>query len=68
LGAVLCLAALVVMQIGLFAPKGMALDLASPVPWIATLPLPLTVIAVSAGLVVWTLSKLDPVSIIERRT
>jgi putative ABC transport system permease protein len=68
LGALACLAGLAIMQIALFAPKAMVLDLASPAPWLSTVPLPLTVIAVSAGLVVWMLSRLDPVSIIERRT
>jgi hypothetical protein len=68
MGAVICLIGLVAMQIGLFAPKGMALDLSSPAPWLSTIPLPLTVIAVSAGMVVWMLSRLDPVSIIERRS
>jgi ABC-type lipoprotein release transport system permease subunit len=67
LGALVCLAGLAVMQVVLFAPKGMALDLTNPTPWLSTLPLPLTVIAVGAGLVVWMLSRLDPVSIIERR-
>ncbi len=68
LGAVICLAGLVAMQIGLFAPKGMALDLASPAPWVSTVPLPLVIIGVSAGLLVWMLSRLDPVTIIERRS
>jgi ABC-type lipoprotein release transport system permease subunit len=68
LGAAICLVGLVAMQIGLFAPKGMTLDFASPAPWVSTIPLPLTIIAVSAGLVVWMLSRLDPVSTIERRS
>jgi ABC-type antimicrobial peptide transport system permease subunit len=67
LGAIICLAGLVAMQVGLFAPQGMAMDFASPAPWVSTIPLPLTIMAVSAGLVVWMLSRLDPVSIIERR-
>jgi hypothetical protein len=29
--------------------------------------MPLAVVAVSTGLVAWTLSRLDPVSIVERR-
>jgi hypothetical protein len=67
LGAVICLAGLVFMQVALFAPKGMSLDFASPAPWVSTIPLPLAIIAVGAMLVVWMLSRLDPVSIIERR-
>lgn len=67
IGVVICLAGLVFMQVALFDPKGMALDLTSPAPWVSTLPLPLSIIAVGAVLVAWMLSKLDPVSIIERR-
>lgn len=68
LGAAICLAGLIVMQIGLFAPKGMALELTSSTPWLSTLPLPLVIVGISAGLVVWMLSRLDPVSIIEGRS
>jgi hypothetical protein len=67
MGGMICLVGLVFMQVGLFAPKGMALNFASPAPWASTIPLPLAVIGVSAGLVVRMLSKLDPVSLIERR-
>jgi ABC-type antimicrobial peptide transport system permease subunit len=67
IGAVVCVAGLVYIQIGIYAPIGLTLDLLSPAPWLFTLPMPLTVVAVSAGLVVWTLSRLDPVSVIERR-
>jgi hypothetical protein len=42
-------------------------DFLNPAPWLFTLPMPLAVVAVSTGLVAWTLSRLDPVSIIERR-
>jgi hypothetical protein len=45
----------------------MSLDFASPAPWVSTIPLPLAIIAVGTMLVVWMLSRLDPVSIIERR-
>jgi hypothetical protein len=40
---------------------------ANPVPWLLTLPMPLSVVAVSSGLVGRVLSRLDPVSVIERR-
>jgi ABC-type lipoprotein release transport system permease subunit len=65
LGAMICLAGLVAMQVGLFAPKGMALDFSNPAPWVSTIPLPLVIITVSAGMVIWMLSRLDPVTIIE---
>jgi hypothetical protein len=37
-------------------------------PWLFTLPIPLAVIGVGAGTISRTLSRLDPVSVIERRT
>ncbi len=65
--AALCGLGLVGMQLGLYAPRGLSLNLLSPVPWLFTLPIPLAVIAASTGLVSRMLSKLDPVAIIERR-
>jgi len=67
MGAVVCLGGLIYLHAGYFVPKGMSLDFFNPVPWVSTLPLPLTIVLVSAGLVIWMLSRLDPVSIIERR-
>jgi ABC-type lipoprotein release transport system permease subunit len=67
MGAVVCLVGLIYLHAGYFVPKGMSLDFFNPVPWLSTLPLPLTIVLVSAGLVIWMLSRLDPVSIIERR-
>jgi ABC-type lipoprotein release transport system permease subunit len=67
MGAVMCGAGLVHMQANLYAPKGLSLDFLNPVPWLFTLPLPLAVVFVSAGLVARMLSGLDPVSVIERR-
>jgi hypothetical protein len=67
LGAVVCLAGLVYMQTSVYAPKGLSLDLFSPVPWLFTLPMPLAVVAVSAGLIAQMLTRLDPVAVVERR-
>jgi len=67
IGAVLCGIGLVIMQCSLFIPKGLSLNLLNPAPWLFTIPMPIAVISVSAGLVIWMLSRLDPVSIIERR-
>ena len=44
-----------------------SLDWTNPAPWLFTLPTPIAVVVASAGTVTWTLSKLDPVAIIERR-
>jgi hypothetical protein len=68
LGAIASGAGLSTIQFALFAPRGLRLNFWNPVPWLLTLPLPLAVIAVAAGLVVRMLSRLDPVSIIERRS
>jgi hypothetical protein len=67
IGAAVCLAGLVYMQADMYATKGLTLNLFNPVPWLFTMPMPLAVVAISAGLVAWMLSRLDPVSIIERR-
>jgi hypothetical protein len=55
------------LQVDVYTPIGLTLNLLAPVPWLFTLPMPLTVVAVSAGLIAWTLSRLGPVSVIERR-
>jgi ABC-type lipoprotein release transport system permease subunit len=68
LGAVLCGIGLICMQVGIFAPKGMAFNVLDPAPWVFTLPLPLAVVVVGVGLVAWTLRRLDPVFIIEGRS
>jgi ABC-type lipoprotein release transport system permease subunit len=67
IGATVCMAGLVLIQLGLYAPRGLSLDFFSPAPWLFTLPLPLIVTAVSVGLIAWMLSRLYPVEIIERR-
>ncbi len=67
LGAVLCMTGLIGMQVGVFAPKGMTLNIFNPAPWAFTLPLPLAVVVVGVGLVGWMLRKLDPVAVIEMR-
>jgi hypothetical protein len=67
LGASLCGAGLAYVQFGLYTPKGLTLDFFNPVPWLLTLPMPLAVITVGTGLVARMLSRLDPVTIIERR-
>jgi ABC-type antimicrobial peptide transport system permease subunit len=66
-GAVLCAIGLLVMQHLVYAPRGLTLDFFSRTPWLLTLPIPLAVVIASAGTIAWVLSRLDPVSIIERR-
>jgi ABC-type antimicrobial peptide transport system permease subunit len=67
IGAVVCAAGIVYMQANVYAPRGLTLDFFNPAPWLFTLPMPVSVIVVSTGLVAWTLSRLDPVAVIERR-
>jgi ABC-type lipoprotein release transport system permease subunit len=67
LGAGVCIAGLVYMRTRIFAPAGLSLDLLNPAPWLFTLPIPLVIVTVGAGLVAWMLAKLDPVAMIERR-
>jgi len=66
-GAVLCGIGLLGVQSLVYGPRGLTLDFFSPTPWLLTLPTPLAVVVASAGTIAWTLSRLDPVSIIERR-
>jgi hypothetical protein len=68
MGAAACGIGLVYIQAEVYAPRGLTVDFFNLGPWLFTLPMPLAVVAVSAGLVVWMLSRLDPVSIIERRS
>ena len=67
MGAVLCGVGLYCMHYFFYAPRGLNLNFFSPTPWLLTLPIPLAVVAASVGTITWTLSKLDPISIIERR-
>lgn len=58
---------LICAQAIVYAPRGLSLDLFNPIPWLFTLPIPLTIVLASAGTIARMLSRLDPVSIIERR-
>jgi ABC-type lipoprotein release transport system permease subunit len=67
MGAVVCVAGLIFAQLNLYAPKGMSINFFDPTPWLFTLPMPVAVVAASAGLVALILRRLDPVAVIERR-
>jgi ABC-type lipoprotein release transport system permease subunit len=67
LSAILFLIGLLYLQFRVFAPLGLRLDFFNLTPWLFTLPIPGAVLAVATGTLAWTLSRLDPVSIIERR-
>jgi ABC-type antimicrobial peptide transport system permease subunit len=68
LSAILCLMGLLSLQYGVFAPLGLRLDLFNLSPWLFTLPIPIAVLVATTGTTARTLSRLDPVSIIERRS
>jgi ABC-type lipoprotein release transport system permease subunit len=65
--ALLFLGGLAALQLWVFTPVGLELNPFSAVPWLSTLPIPAAVLFATAGTTARTLSKLDPVSIIERR-
>ncbi len=62
-----CAVILLYLQYGLYDPIGLNLNFFNPAPWLYTLPVPVAVLAVSAITIGRLLSRLDPVSIIERR-
>ena len=64
----LFLVGLLYLQFGVFAPLGLRLNFFNLTPWLFTLPIPAVVLAVTAVTIARTLSKLDPVAIIERRS
>jgi len=66
-GAAFCIAGLFCSQAALYTPLGLSLDFGNPTPWLFTLPLPLAIVVASAGTIAWTLTRLDPVAVIERR-
>ncbi len=66
-GVLGCAAVLLYLQQAVYAPVGLGIDFFNPTPWLFTLPVPVAVLAVSVGAVGWALSRLDPVTVIERR-
>jgi hypothetical protein len=67
IGAACCTVLVLGAQTIIYAPRGMALSLTNVTPWLFTLPIPLSIVAASAGTIAWALSRLDPVAVIERR-
>jgi ABC-type lipoprotein release transport system permease subunit len=66
-GVLGCAVLLLGLHHTLYAPAGLGLDFFNPTPWLFTLPVPVAVLVVTAGTIGRTLSKLDPVTIIEMR-
>jgi tellurite resistance protein TehA-like permease len=67
IGAAVCLVLMIGVQAKVYAPIGVRMDWFNLGPWLFTLPIPLAVIAASAGTIGRMLARLDPVAIIERR-
>ena len=67
LSAMLVLVGMLLLRLVVFEPRGLWFSLLNLTPWLYTLPMPVVVLAVTTGTTAWTLSTLDPVSIIERR-
>jgi hypothetical protein len=58
---------MVALGAAVFTPLGLTLDPLNLTPWIYTLPIPVLVLVVTTVTTGRVLSKLDPVSIIDRR-
>jgi hypothetical protein len=67
IGAVVCIVGLGYASANVYVPRGLSVNLYNLTPWLFTLPIPLVVVAASAGTIAWALFKLDPVAVIERR-
>lgn len=64
---VIALTLMLAMRFFLFEPIGLTFQLFNLTPWIYTLPIPVIVLAITTGTTARTISKLDPITIIERR-
>lgn len=67
IGAVIYGLGLVVAQMLFYTPRGLSLGFTNPIPWLFTTPLPVAIVLASAVTVARTLSRLDAVSVVERR-
>ncbi|HEY47196.1 MAG TPA: ABC transporter permease [Anaerolineae bacterium] len=67
LSAVGVLIAMLAVRYGVYEPRGLSFNFFNLTPWLYTLPIPIVVLTVTTGSTAWTLSRLDPISIIERR-
>jgi hypothetical protein len=67
IGALVCAGGLLAVQNLVYGPRSLSVNFFNPMPWMLSMSLPLTVILISTGTIAWMLSKLDAVSIVERR-
>ncbi len=67
IGALVSLLGLILLQVFVYTPMGLNVDMGNITPWLFTLPIPLAVVIVSVGSIGNMLFKLDPVSIVEMK-
>jgi ABC-type antimicrobial peptide transport system permease subunit len=67
INALLFLAAMIGFQYGLYKPMGLTFNIFELTPWLYTLPIPIAMLASSTLTTFRMLSKLDPISIVDRR-
>jgi ABC-type lipoprotein release transport system permease subunit len=68
IGALVSLIGLILLQVFVYTPMGLNVDMGNITPWLFTLPIPLAVVIVSVGSIGHMLFKLDPVSIVEMKS
>lgn len=61
------LGGILILRSTLYAPLGLTFNLFNITPWLYTLPIPIAVLVVTTATTAQTLSRLDPVAVIERR-
>jgi len=67
INALLFLITIVCLQFGIYKPMGLTFNIFKLTPWLYTLPIPIVVLASSSLTNFRMLSKLDPISIVDRR-
>jgi ABC-type antimicrobial peptide transport system permease subunit len=67
-GVAICGIGLIGMQMLFYAPRGLNLGFFNLIPWLFTMPLPVSIVLASAVTAARTLSRLDAVAVIERRS
>ena len=56
-----------ILRYALYTSLGLTFNLFNITPWLYTLPIPIAVLVVTTATTAQTLSRLDPVAVIERR-
>ena len=67
INALIFLATMIGFQYGLYKPMGLTFNIFELTPWLYTLPIPIAMLASSSLTIFRMLSKLDPISIVDRR-